>query len=335
MKVVATEPAVPAPGLPRAQRLSLGVRGRSGVLSRLIRHEPVVLGAVLVVLVIVGTTLAAPWLPLANPNRPNFDQRLLPPLHGGFLLGTDQLGRDLLSRIIWGARVSLLVAVLAALIASTCGSLIGLAAGFLGGRVDGVIMRVIDIMLAFPYVLLAIGLVAALGPGLFNAMIAVAVVNISFYARNIRGSVVALRERGFVEAAQAAGAGTPRILARHILPNVIPALLVLISMNVGGAFLPGVGCAASAGGLGVDAWRRASVHDGCLSCDRDSRRGHPGPRLVVKRDRRRTAGRPRSSIAWSLREPAAVSVQNLQSASRLRGCIHVGGSRKARARDWS
>ena len=203
------------------------------MLSRLIRHEPVVLGAVLVVLVIVATTLAAPWLPLANPNRPNFDQRLLPPLHGGFLLGTDQLGRDLLSRLIWGARVSLLVAVLAALIASTCGSLIGLAAGFLGGRVDGVIMRVIDVMLAFPYVLLAIGLVAALGPGLFNAMIAVAVVNISFYARNIRGSVLALRERGFVEAAQAAGAGAPRILARHILPNVIPALLVLISMNVG------------------------------------------------------------------------------------------------------
>ena len=233
MKAVASEPAVPAPGLPRAQRLSLRLRGRQGVLSRLIRHEPVVLGAVLVVLVIVATTLAAPWLPLANPNRPNFDQRLLPPLHGGFLLGTDQLGRDLLSRLIWGARVSLLVAVLAALIASTCGSLIGLAAGFLGGRVDGLIMRVIDIMLAFPYVLLAIGLVAALGPGLFNAMIAVAVVNISFYARNIRGSVVALRERGFVEAAQAAGAGTPRILARHILPNVIPALLVLISMNVG------------------------------------------------------------------------------------------------------
>jgi peptide/nickel transport system permease protein len=186
-----------------------------------------------VVVLVAALAVAAPWLPLPDPNRPSFGQRLLPPMGAGHLLGTDQLGRDLFARLIWGARVSLAVAVFAALIASTCGSAVGLAAGFFGGRVDSVLMRIIDIMLAFPYVLLAIALVAALGPGLVNAMIAIAVVNISFYARNIRGNVLALRAQVYLEAARAAGASHTRIVLRHVLPNVAPSLLVLVSLNVG------------------------------------------------------------------------------------------------------
>ncbi|HEX5500676.1 MAG TPA: ABC transporter permease, partial [Thermomicrobiales bacterium] len=120
-----------------------------------------------------------------------------------------------------------------ALIASTAGAVTGIVGGYLGGKVDHLMMRLIDVILAFPYVLLAIALVAALGPGLFNAMIAVAVVNVAFYARNIRGSVLALRNQGFVDAARALGAPGHHILLRHILPNVVAPILVLISMNVG------------------------------------------------------------------------------------------------------
>ena len=113
------------------------------------------------------------------------------------------------------------------------GSLIGLTAGYFGGAVDNVIMRLIDIMLAFPYILLAIALVAALGPGLTNAMIAIAIANVSFYARNVRGNVLALRNQPFVEAARSAGAPHGWILARHILPNTFASILILLSLNIG------------------------------------------------------------------------------------------------------
>jgi peptide/nickel transport system permease protein len=189
--------------------------------------------ASLVVLGIVVLALAAPFLPLQDPIKPSFGQRLMLPLQPGHILGTDQLGRDLLSRLIWGARVSLLVGAFSALIACTLGSLAGLLAGFLGGAVDTVLMRIIDIMLAFPYVLLAIALVAALGPGLINAMIAIAVVNISFYARNIRGNVLAVRGQAYIDAARSSGASQLWILRQHVFPNVVPSLIVLLSLNVG------------------------------------------------------------------------------------------------------
>jgi peptide/nickel transport system ATP-binding protein/peptide/nickel transport system permease protein len=206
---------------------------RPAAWRRFMDRDPIAAGAALTVLAITAIALGAPILPLANPDAAHFGQRLLPPLHAGYLLGTDQLGRDLLSRLIWGARVSLAIGVASSLIASTCGSLIGTLAGFFGGRTDNAIMRVIDLMLAFPYVILAIALVAVLGPGLFNAMIAIAVANVSFFARNIRGNVLSLLGQGYIEAAKAAGATTRRVLARHVLPNLVPPLLVLISMNIG------------------------------------------------------------------------------------------------------
>ena len=172
-------------------------------------------------------------LPLADPNRTQPSGRLAPPLSPGHPLGSDHLGRDLLSRVVWGARVSLVVGVLATLLAMLAGTAVGLVTGFYGGVTDHVAMRGIDLVMAFPYILLAMLLVAALGPGLVNAMLAVAVVNVSFYARGVRAAVLLLREQEFVEAARAVGSSEGRILRRHILPGIAGPILVFVSMNIG------------------------------------------------------------------------------------------------------
>ena len=175
----------------------------------------------------------APALPLPDPNRTQPSRRLAPPLTPGYPLGSDHLGRDLLSRVIWGARVSLTVGVLATLLAMVAGTAVGLVTGFYGGVTDNLMMRGIDLVMAFPYILLAMLLVAALGPGLVNAMIAVAVVNVSFYARGVRAAVLLLREQEFVEAARAVGSTEWRVLGRHILPGIVGPILVFVSMNIG------------------------------------------------------------------------------------------------------
>jgi len=175
----------------------------------------------------------APALPLPDPNRTQPSRRLAPPLTPGYPLGSDHLGRDLLSRVIWGARVSLTVGVVATLLAMVAGTAVGLVTGFYGGVTDNVVMRGIDLVMAFPYILLAMLLVAALGPGLVNAMIAVAVVNVSFYARGVRAAVLLLREQEFVEAARAVGGTEWRVLGRHILPGIVGPILVFVSMNIG------------------------------------------------------------------------------------------------------
>jgi peptide/nickel transport system permease protein len=223
-----------ARSLPRTDAIPFrGVERRQFAVVQMLRRDRIAAAALIVVLLVVAIALLAPVLPIVSPTKTKFSAKLLPPLTKGHILGTDQLGRDILSRLIWGARVSLTVGALAALIASSVGALIGIVAGYLGGRIDNLIMRLIDVMLAFPYILLAIALVAALGPGLVNAMLAIAVANISFYARNMRGNVLVLRNQAYIEAALAAGATHRRILARHILPNIVPPLLVLVSMNVG------------------------------------------------------------------------------------------------------
>jgi peptide/nickel transport system permease protein len=198
----------------------------------LAEHRLLTVGFTLVAAIVIVAALA-PLLPLRDPNVTAPARRLGLPGSGGYLLGTDQLGRDLLSRLIWGARVSIVVAAVAAAVAFVIGGSIGLVAGFYRGRVDTVLMRLVDILMAFPYVLLAIALVAALGPGLLNALIAIAVVNISFYARGVRAATMVVRQQAFIEAARALGASDLRVLAREVLPSIAPPLLVFVTLNLG------------------------------------------------------------------------------------------------------
>jgi peptide/nickel transport system permease protein len=156
-------------------------------------------------------------------------------------MGVDELGRDVLSRVIWGARVSLQAGAMAATIALVIGSTLGMLAAFYGGRADTLIMRSMDVLLAFPYLLLAIAVVAILGPGLLTAMIAIGIVHVPAYARIVRGSVLVVRSREYVEAAAALGASDLRVMGRHVLPNVLAPLIVQVTLNVGSSIIDTAG----------------------------------------------------------------------------------------------
>lgn len=202
------------------------------VFGRFLRNRWAIAGA-FIVLIVVVFAVVAPMLPLGDPNVTHPSRRLTAPASAGYVLGSDHLGRDLLSRLVWGARVSLAVGVLSTALAMIVGTSLGLIAGYYGGALDHVIMRAIDVLLAFPYVLLTIALVAALGPGLVNAMMAVAIVNISFYARGVRGAVLLIRQQEFIDGARALGATEGRIVLRHVLPNIVAPIIVFVSMNIG------------------------------------------------------------------------------------------------------
>jgi peptide/nickel transport system ATP-binding protein/peptide/nickel transport system permease protein len=195
--------------------------------------RPLLTVGLILVLVIVVTAALAPLLPLRDPNVTAPARRLAGAGVNGYLVGSDQLGRDLLSRLVWGARVSMVVAAVAAGVAFFFGGAVGLLAGFYGNVVDNVLMRLVDVLMAFPYVLLAIALVAALGPGLLNALIAIAIVNISFYARGVRAAVLVVRRAAFIEASRALGASDTHILLREVLPNITGPLFVFLTLNVG------------------------------------------------------------------------------------------------------
>ena len=185
--------------------------------------------------------LITPLLPLTDPDVTNTANRFRRLFSEDALLGSDHLGRDLLSRLLWGTRLSLAVGFASALIAATIGSAIGIVAGYYGGRTDNVIMRGVDMLMAFPYILLALAIVAALGPGLFNALIAVSVVNIPFFARNIRGVTVGIAHREFVDAARLSGLSDARIILSEILPNVLPVIVIAMSTTVGWMILETAG----------------------------------------------------------------------------------------------
>jgi peptide/nickel transport system permease protein len=197
-------------------------------LRRLIRNPSAILGGFLV-LVFVGAALFAPLLAHGNPK----DQNLIliaggccpGPSHTHWL-GVDQLGRDVYTRILYGARYSLLIGIVSVTIGLSIGIILGSIAGYLGGAVDSLIMRVMDVMLAIPGLLFAIGIVALLGPGLYQIMIAVGVVNIPIFARLLRGSILAQRENDFVLAARSVGVRRHTILFSHILPNAISPVIV-------------------------------------------------------------------------------------------------------------
>ncbi|MCE2524058.1 MAG: dipeptide/oligopeptide/nickel ABC transporter permease/ATP-binding protein [Rhodobacteraceae bacterium] len=207
----------------------------------LLARNRLALAGLIVMLLIVLLALITPLLPLADPDVTNTAERFKRPFEDNAMLGTDHLGRDLLSRLLWGGRLSLAVGFASALIAAVIGATIGIVAGFYGGRTDNVIMRGVDMLMAFPYILLALAIVAALGPGLINALIAVAAVNIPFFARNIRGVTVSIAHREFVDAARLSGMSDARIILTEVLPNVIPVIVIAMSTTVGWMILETAG----------------------------------------------------------------------------------------------
>jgi peptide/nickel transport system permease protein len=198
-----------------------------------LRQPAVLAGAVVLVLFLLAALLA-PMLSPADPQAQNVLEGLRPP-SAAHLFGTDKLGRDLLSRILYGARISLFVGVVVVLLSSVVGTLLGVLAGYLGGWVDEALMRITDIFFAFPALILAMAIAGALGPSLQNALIAISAVTWPVYARLLRGQVLALREREFVLAARTVGVPEWQIILRHLLPNMLAPLLVQASFDMGGA----------------------------------------------------------------------------------------------------
>ena len=207
------------------------------------------MAAIVVLLGFVLIGIFAPWLAPYDPNAQNLGMRLQPPLTDGHLLGTDSLGRDVLSRLIYGSRVSLMVGFSAVLLAAVLGIVIGLVSGYLGGWVDSLLMRIVDAFLAFPFLLLAIAIVAVLGRGLDNIVIALVITGWVLYARLVRGSVLAIRQREFVDAAIALGRTRWSVLFKHALPNAIAPIIVQSSLQMAVAIL----FAAGLGFLGLGA----------------------------------------------------------------------------------
>jgi ABC-type dipeptide/oligopeptide/nickel transport system permease subunit len=195
------------------------------------------LGAAGVLVVIVASAVLAPWVAPHDPLVVEIRHRLAPPawMVGGtveHLLGTDQVGRDLLSRMIYGGRVSLVVGVVAVLISATIGVFLGLGAGYFRGRTDWIIMTLVNVMLTFPFVLLALAVIAVLGPSLGNMIIVLGVAGWPIYTRVVRAETMAIREREFVLAGRALGMSHPRIILRQILPNLVSAIVVIATLQV-------------------------------------------------------------------------------------------------------
>lgn len=192
-------------------------------------------GVLLLLLVLIA--LFGPLLDLPDPTRTNLRARMLAPTlswtgAGPYPLGTDQLGRDILARIVAGSRVTLAIAAAAVVLGGVVGTLLGLASGYFGGLADRLLMRLVDVQLAIPLMLLALLVVAAAGPSLRNLVIVLALVSWVRYARIVRGQVLAVREREFVQSARAIGASSLRILLRHILPNVLTPAVVVATLEL-------------------------------------------------------------------------------------------------------
>ena len=213
-----------------------------------ITSNKLVLTATIVLALLIVTAAIGPLFVPYDPLAMDLDSLRQPP-SGSHLLGTDSKGRDILSRIVHGARVSLAVGITASLFSLCIGTVAGLLAGYFGGTVDMVLSQIFDIFLAFPSLLLAIGISAVMPPGLASAMLAITIVSWAGFARLVRGLTLSLKEQTYVEASAAIGATTGRILFRHILPNALPLLLVAGSLRVGGFIL--LEAALSFLGLGV------------------------------------------------------------------------------------
>ena len=198
---------------------------------RLFAHSSFVAGAIIVTGVVAAAAFAPALAPF-DPIEQAFTSQLLAP-STAHPFGTDEFGRDIFSRVIYGARIALVVGVVADGIAALLGVVLGVVSGYFGRRVDAFLMRTVDVLLAFPYLLLAMIVVAILGPSLINAMIAIGIVYTPQFARVVRGAVLQVKEEDFVEAARAVGAGSLRLLARHVLPNILSPIIVMATLTVG------------------------------------------------------------------------------------------------------
>ena len=223
-------PPMPAPPLTLARRHQ--------TLLRFGRHKVGLVGAAIVLVV----SLAALFAPIVAPHDPlsqHLESRFAGVGEQGYLLGADGFGRDMFSRLIWGGQISLVIGLVASVIALGIGVPVGMVAGYRGGAFDTVAMRIMDMLLAFPYILLAIVIVGALGPGLVNTIIAVAVTNIPFYARVMRGIVLTVRHQQYVDAAVALGASEVRILRTAIFPAILSYVIVAFTISVAWLILEG------------------------------------------------------------------------------------------------
>jgi peptide/nickel transport system permease protein len=263
---------------PKGKKQYRGVTRTARIIQSLAFYIPLIIMIFMIILAIFANLA---WVGLPNvgisPHNPSVGKitdRYLPPafMEGGksnYLLGTDQLGRDILSRLIYGARISLSVSLLAIIITASIGTILGILAGYTGGRIDGLIMRIVDVALSFPALLLAMLLAVAIGPGFWTVVFALSVLGWAGYARMIRGESLRLSQSDFVAQARINGASPLRIMFRHIFPNIVNSLIVLMTLQVGMMIL--AEAALSYLGLGISvptpSWG-SMVADGRSNLDR-------------------------------------------------------------------
>lgn len=213
-----------------------------------LQRNPLALVGLAIVVGLIVIAALAPWIAPYSPVLQDLDNRLLPP-SAAHWMGTDDLGRDILSRILWGARITLTVVALVAVIVAPVGLAVGVLAGYFGGWVDAALMRITDIFMAFPRLILALAFVAALGPGIENAVIAIAITSWPPYARMARAETLTVRQSDFIAAARLLGASPLRILSGHIVPLCLSSLIVRVTLDMAGIILT----AAGLGFLGLGA----------------------------------------------------------------------------------
>lgn len=220
----------------KQQELLLRERKANSAWKKLRRNKSAMLGLVLIVFVLL-VSIFGPFLMSRDPAAMDFLQINAKPGTNGFLLGSDSLGRDVLTRLVYGGRISLLVAVGGMAVGAVIGILIGLVSGYSGGGVDAVLMRIMDGMSAFPFVLLALMLMTVLGAGMGNVILAIGIASVPGYARMTRGQVLMVKNEDYIKAVKALGASHSRVLFSHLLPNVVSSLIVYATLNVAGAIL--------------------------------------------------------------------------------------------------
>jgi peptide/nickel transport system permease protein len=223
-----------------ANTATVPLRGLRLVARAPILANPLNIVAFALIALFAACALLAPVLAPYDPLVQDLGSRLRPPSSEHWL-GTDSLGRDIASRILYGARISLIIGVVVVTAAGVVGTAIGLVAGYAGGLVDEVLMRLTEVFLAFPALILAMAIAGALGPSLTNAIIAIAAVTWAVYARLVRGQILSLRRREFVEAARAMGASRTRIVVRHLLPNALAPLMIQASFDLGSSIIAAAG----------------------------------------------------------------------------------------------